>query len=269
MLLVSFNVNGIRARMHQITRVLNDYQPDAVGLQEIKVQDSEFPIDDIRATGYHVSFYGQKSHYGVAILSKRPLRDVVMGLPDDDEQSQRRLIRATIDTDLGPISMINGYFPQGESRDHPLKFPHKRAFYQQLNQLLGSQYKPDDRLAVMGDFNIAFEDKDIGIGEDSAKRWLRTGKSSFLPEERDWYQKIIDWGLLDSYRLHYPQKDDLYSWFDYRSKGFDREPRRGLRIDHILVTETLSSHSKDAGIDYEIRSMEKPSDHCPIWSRFE
>lgn len=117
--------------------------------------------------------------------------------------------------------------------------------------------------------NIAPVDQDIGIGEPNMKRWLKDGKTSFLPEEREWLQRISNWGMTDLYRHHYPDVDDLFSWFDYRSRGFERDPKRGLRIDLIMATRGILDLSLDAGIDYDIRSMEKPSDHCPIWSELD
>jgi len=126
----------------------------------------------------------------------------------------------------------------------------------------------------MGDMNVAPDDQDIGIGEDNRKRWIKTGKASFLPEERQWLQGLFDWGLHDTYRKIYPQNQDLpnnqekFSWFDYRTRGFELEPKRGIRIDFILATSNLLERCQDAGIDYDIRAMEKPSDHCPIWARF-
>jgi exodeoxyribonuclease-3 len=117
--------------------------------------------------------------------------------------------------------------------------------------------------------NVAPEDKDIGIGDSNAKRWLRTGKCSFLPEEREWLQKVYDWGLIDTFRKCEPECDDRFSWFDYRSRGFDADPRRGLRIDLILASESLAEKCVGAGIDYDIRGMEKPSDHAPIWAEFK
>ena len=120
----------------------------------------------------------------------------------------------------------------------------------------------------MGDLNISPEDNDIGIGEPNRKRWLKTGKCSFLPEEREWYQTLLQWGLQDTYRKHYPDNNDTFSWFDYRSKGFADDPKRGLRIDHILTTQGLYDCCEAAGVSYDIRGMEKPSDHAPIWSRF-
>jgi exodeoxyribonuclease-3 len=117
--------------------------------------------------------------------------------------------------------------------------------------------------------NVAPLDLDIGIGEDNARRWLRAGKCSFLPEERAWLRAITAWGLEDAYRLVHQEVADRFSWFDYRSRGFEREPKRGLRIDLLLVTAPLRERLLDADIDYEIRAMERPSDHCPVWATFD
>jgi exodeoxyribonuclease-3 len=266
MRIVSFNINGIRARPHQLEALRATYEPDVIGLQETKVQDAEFPKETVEALGYHVVYHGQKGHYGVALLSKAPPSRVVYGLPEDGEDAQRRLITAEYPTaDGAGITVINGYFPQGESRDHPVKFPHKQAFYAQLETMLEGHFRPDQPLVVMGDMNVAPLDNDIGIGEDNAKRWLKTGKCSFLPEEREWLGRLLDWGLHDAYRARYPEVADRFSWFDYRSRGFEREPKRGLRIDLLLATGPVNARVIDAGIAYDIRAMEKPSDHCPVW----
>ena len=116
--------------------------------------------------------------------------------------------------------------------------------------------------------NIAPTEQDIGIGEDNAKRWLRTGKCCFLPEERKWLTTLQQWGLTDSYATWIKDEPRLWSWFDYRSRGFEREPKRGLRIDLILATRSIMAGLEDCGVDQEIRAQEKPSDHCPIWCHF-
>lgn len=266
MRIVSFNINGVRARPHQLEALRDRYDPDVIGLQETKVQDPDFPRQMIEDLGYHVSFYGQKSHYGVALLSKQAPLSVRFGLPSDDDSAQRRLVTATYATPGGAeLTVINGYFPQGESRHHEIKFPHKQRFYAELQTLLDSEYQSTGNLLVVGDMNIAPLDSDIGIGPDSAKRWLRDGKCSFLPEEREWMQHLQGWGLHDTFRTVHPDVCDLFSWFDYRSKGFEREPRRGLRIDLLLATAALNQKVTDAGIAYDIRGMEKPSDHAPVW----
>lgn len=270
MRLVSFNINGIRARLPQLEALIDAHRPALIGLQETKVQDAEFPREAVEALGYRVVYHGQKGHYGVALMLDiaqcgEP-EAVHYGFPDDAEDAQRRMIGVTLRPAGGEsLTVWNGYFPQGENVEHPLKFPHKRHFYAQLAALL-EQHRPDERLVVMGDFNISPEDIDIGIGEANRKRWLREGKTSFQPVEREWLAGIKAWGLVDSYRVCYPQVDDRFSWFDYRSKGFDREPRRGLRIDHILVTAPLAERVEDAGIDYELRGMQRPSDHAPVWT---
>ncbi len=269
MKVVSFNTNSIRSRLHQLQAVIDKHHPDVIGIQETKVTDEEFPVANIEALGYHAAFHGQKTHYGVALLTKQKPSQVVKGFPSDEPDAQKRLIIADVSTDSGKnISIINGYFPQGESRDHPVKFPNKRRFYHDLMTLLKTSYEPGHPLLIMGDFNVSPEDKDIGIGADNAKRWLRTGKCSFLPEEREWFQSLLAWGLKDTFRLCHPDTDDQFSWFDYRSKGFEREPKRGLRIDGILATAPLNQSLTAAGIDYDIRAMEKPSDHAPVWAEF-
>jgi exodeoxyribonuclease-3 len=266
MRIVSFNVNGIRARPHQLEALRDTLDPDVIGLQETKVQDAEFPRQMVEDLGYHVIYHGQKGHYGVALLSKQAPLTHRLGLPGDGEEAQRRLLTASYPTpDGGEITVINGYFPQGESRQHETKFPHKRAFYAQLLEMLEQDYDPGQRLMVIGDMNIAPLDQDIGIGPDNAKRWLRDGKCSFLPEEREWLRALLDWGLRDTYRTAHPDVDDRFSWFDYRSKGFNRDPKRGLRIDLLLATAPLDERVREAGIDYAIRSMQKPSDHAPVW----
>lgn len=270
MIIASFNVNSVRLRLHQLQALVDTVNPDVIGLQETKVQDHEFPVDELTAMGFHVAFHGQKTHYGAALLSKTPLQNLVKGFDQDDDDAQRRFIAATVTSPKGnPVSVLNGYFPQGESRQHETKFPAKAKFYQDLNAHLNTHHSPDDAVAVIGDFNIAPSDLDLGIGPDNVKRWLRDGKASFLPEEREWLSALCDWGLCDTWREKYPDKDDLFSWFDYRSKGFDREPKRGLRIDHIMTTDSLTKQLIDSGIDYNIRGMEKPSDHCPVWSSFD
>jgi len=268
--LVSFNVNSVRLRLHQLEALVQAHDPHVIGLQETKVVDEDFPVEALRELGFHAAYCGQKTHYGVALLSRTPLDEVAFGFPGDEPDAQKRLVRATLTAPDGTrVRIINGYFPQGEKRDHPVKFPAKQRFYADLSALLSSECSAGEPLCVMGDFNVAPVDADIGIGEEGRKRWLRAGSTSFLPEEREWFQRLIDWGLADSYRTKYPDSTELLSWFDYRSKGFEREPKRGLRIDHLLVTAPLLDTLLDSGIDYDIRAMDKPSDHCPVWSSFD
>jgi exodeoxyribonuclease-3 len=267
---VSFNINGIRARPHQLEAVKQRLDPDVIGIQESKVADEAFPLEMTEGLGFRTAYFGQKSHYGVALLSKAAPLEVIKGLPSDEAGAQRRAITGRFALPGGEeLIVVNGYFPQGESREHPVKFPGKRRFFADLTAYVRQRFTPDQNLVVMGDMNVAPLDRDIGIGADNAKRWLRTGKCSFLPEEREWLETLVAFGLADAFRVRYPQVSDCFSWFDYRSRGFERDPKRGLRIDHILVSRPLAERLVDSGIDYGIRGMDKPSDHCPVWASFD
>lgn len=223
----------------------------------------------IEALGYNAYVHGQKTHYGVALLSRQSALHIQKGFSSDTEESQKRLIVGDFAAANGEtVRVINGYFPQGENIKHETKFPAKRKFYADLNAYLRSDNDPKSLIAVMGDLNISPTDLDIGIGEENRKRWLKSGKTSFQPEEREWLGELHSWGLLDCLRELHPQESGFYSWFDYRSRGFEDDPRRGLRIDAILTTEALQQQCVEAGIDLEIRAMEKPSDHAPVFARF-
>jgi exodeoxyribonuclease-3 len=268
MKIISFNINGIRARLHQLQALIDKHQPDIIGLQEIKVHNDQFPVADVEAMGYHVYFHGQKGHYGVAMMCKKPALEVQYGFPTDDEEAQRRMIMVSYPLENGEtVRVLNGYFPQGENQAHETKYPAKRKYYKDLMGYLNEYHTPDENVIVMGDVNVSHTDLDIGIGEPNRKRWLQTKKCSFLPEEREWLNALIDWGFTDGFRELYPQESEKYSWFDYRSKGFN--DNRGLRIDLILATAGLRVMLQEAGIDYELRGIEKPSDHAPIWSVFK
>ena len=268
MKVVSFNINGIRARPHQLQEIVARHDPDIIGLQETKVADDQFPLEQIHSLGYDCAYHGQKGHYGVALLFRRAPLSCSRGFPDDGEDPQRRLIKATFESRRGPVHIYNGYFPQGENRAHPTKFPAKETFYRQLAATLRTQHSPGELVVVMGDMNVAPEDVDIGIGEDNRKRWLRTGKCCFLPEERQWYAELSAWGLKDTFRERHGDRS-LFSWFDYRSRGFEQDPPRGLRIDLLLASAGLCEVLRGSGIDLEVRAMERPSDHCPVWAEFD
>ena len=265
MKIVSFNINSIRARPHQIEHIRDTINPDVIGLQETKVNDPDFPIEIINDIGYHVEFWGQKGHYGVAILSKcRPL-STIKGFVNDTEEDQKRFIQSSFKLGNKELIIMNGYFPQGENIKHETKFPKKIKYYHDLKSHIVNVQKDSSNLIVMGDFNVSPEDIDIGIGELNAKRWLREGKTSFQPKEREMWNSIKDLGFVDTWRVKNPTDSSTYSWFDYRSRMFDQNPKRGLRIDHIMLSDNLADSIKDVGIDYEARAMEKPSDHCPVW----
>ncbi len=268
MKIISFNINGLRARLHQLQAIIDKHQPDIIGLQEIKVHNDAFPVEAVEAMGYQVHFHGQKAHYGVAMLCKKPANVIKMGFPSDNEDSQKRMIMVETTNERGEkVTVLNGYFPQGENISHETKYPYKRQFYKDLMTYLGDNHTPDENIVVMGDINISPADLDIGIGEPNEKRWLKTGKCSFQPEEREWLATLMDWGFKDTFRELHPSRAERYSWFDYRSKGF--VDNRGLRIDVVLATNDLAETCVESDIDYELRAIEKPSDHAPIWSTFK
>ena len=184
MKIISFNINSIRARPHQVEALVEKHKPDAIGLQETKVHDDDFPFEIPNSLGYKAHIHGQKGHYGVALLTKDDPISVTKGFDTDDDEMQKRFIAVTIKKGQKKIHILNGYFPQGEERDHPVKFPYKVRFYKDLKNHIEKNYNSNDHLIVMGDLNISPQDIDIGIGEENKKRWLRSGKCSFLPEEK-------------------------------------------------------------------------------------
>ena len=265
MKIVSFNINGLRARPHQLQALIDKHQPDVIGLQETKVADEQFPEEDIRQLGYHVHYHGQKGHYGVALLSREAPLELHKGFPGDAEDAQRRFIYGTFaDKQGNPVTVMNGYFPQGESRDHPTKFPGKQRFYADLQQLLVERFDPAQALVVMGDINISPEDCDIGIGEPNRLRWLKTGKCSFLPEERAWMTQLLADGVVDVYRRLQPDTTEAcYTWWSNRGQAYAKNV--GWRLDYHLATPAIAETARTEAI----YKGEKFSDHAPITVEYE
>lgn len=270
MKIVSFNVNSIRRRLHQLQAVLDKHSPEIVALQETKVTDDVFPFEDLEKMGLpHVEVFGQKTHYGVAVASTIKPQSAENGFAWREQDQQRRFQALKYQTTSGEVTLLNGYFPQGEKRSHPVKFPAKEQFYGDLLRYLQDHCSPESMLVTVGDMNVAPQDLDVLIGEKNAKRWLGSGICSFLPEEREWLASVQEWGLVDCYAELTQDSDRLASWFDYRSRGFEDEPRRGLRIDLLLATKPLFDRLRTTGIDLDIRAMSQPSDHAPVWCEFD
>ena len=270
MKIVTFNVNSIRKRFHQVKAVLDKHSPEIVAFQETKVSDEDFPFDEVRNLGLpHIEIFGQKTHYGVAVASTIAPKTAHNGFDWREQDQQRRFQMLRFDTPKGEITVLNGYYPQGEARAHPVKFPAKRQFYADLLKCLQERCSPNSLLIAVGDMNVAPNDIDVQIGEKNATRWLRTGKCTFLPEEREWLGALFNWGLVDCYAALTPDESRTSSWFDYRTRGFEDEPRRGLRIDLLLASKPLFSHLRRTGIDLDIRAMTQPSDHAPVWCEFD
>ena len=258
--IICFNINGLRARPHQLKALKDKYDPDIIALQEIKVSDEDFPDQIPTELGFNYYNYGQKGFHGVAIFSKQLPISVIKGLEGGEDESQKRYIQCDYDTNVGIVSVCNSYFPQGENRKHPDKFPYKDRYYKRITKHIENL---STNVVLTGDFNIAPNRNDIGMNEDGIKRWLSQGHTAFLPEEIEWYKKLTDLGLVDIWRERNPNSTKC-SWFDYRSRGFDQDPKRGLRIDHFLLSKDVQEKYINSEIDHELRAMEKPSDHCPV-----
>ena len=258
--IICFNINGLRARPHQLQALKEKYDPDVIALQEIKVSDEDFPEQIPTELGFNYYNNGQKGFHGVAIFSKQAPINIIKGLEGAEDEAQKRYIQCDYSTNTGPLSICNSYFPQGENRKHPDKFPYKDRYYKRITNHIKNL---NTNVVLTGDFNIAPDRNDIGMNEDGIKRWLSQGHTAFLPEEIEWYKKLTDLGLVDIWRERNPDSTKC-SWFDYRSRGFDQDPKRGLRIDHFLLSKNVQEKYMNSEIDHELRAMEKPSDHCPV-----
>ena len=258
--IICFNINGLRARPHQLQALKEKYDPDVIALQEIKVSDEDFPEQIPTELGFNYYNYGQKGFHGVAIFSKQAPINIIKGLEGAEDEAQKRYIQCDYSTNTGPLSICNSYFPQGENRKHPDKFPYKDRYYKRITNHIKNL---NTNVVLTGDFNIAPDRNDIGMNEDGIKRWLSQAHTAFLPEEIEWYKKLTDLGLVDIWRERNPDSTKC-SWFDYRSRGFDQDPKRGLRIDHFLLSKNVQEKYMNSEIDHELRAMEKPSDHCPV-----
>ena len=254
MKLVTWNVNSLKVRLPHVLQWLAENPVDVLCLQETKLTDDKFPVAEIEAAGYQVAFSGQKTYNGVAILSKHAMTDVVKNnplLPDE----QQRLITATIDG----VRVVCAYMPNGQSLESE-KYPYKLKWLAALRDWLEAECKTHANLALLGDYNIAPEDRDVADPEN----WV--GQVLVSEPERAAFQAFCDLGLKDSFRL-FEQAEKLYSWWDYRQMAFRRN--KGLRIDHILLSAPLVARCKSCIIDKVPRKWEQPSDHTPVVATLE
>ncbi|HPC82072.1 MAG TPA: exodeoxyribonuclease III [Thermoanaerobaculaceae bacterium] len=254
MLLATWNVNSIRARLPRLLAWLERRRPDVVCLQETKVVDADFPAAEIQALGYHCRAFGQKTYNGVAILSREAPADVQLGFPDDPPDADRRLLAATV----GGVRVINVYVPNGTALDDP-RYEGKLAWFRRLRLLLEQTASPHQELAVCGDFNVAPEDRDVWDPE------LWRGQLLFTEAEKEALRQLFDWGLEDTLRRLHPEAS-MFTWWDYRNAGFYRG--WGLRIDHVLATRPLAARCTEVEVDRAERKGDKPSDHAPVLARF-
>ena len=245
----TWNVNSLAVRLPQLLDWLAANPVDALVLQETKLTDDKFPTMEIADAGYQVQWFGQKTYNGVALLSRTPAQDVVKNITGYADE-QARLIAGTV----GDVRVIGAYFPNGQALDSD-KFVYKMAWLDGLRAWLATEMLQHERLVLMGDFNIAPEDRDC---YDPA---AFVGQTHTSPQERAHFQALIDLGLTDAYRM-FEQPPKSYSWWDYRMLGFQKN--KGLRIDHILVSAALKDRVTACTIDRAMRKLPKPSDHAPV-----
>ncbi len=253
MKIATWNVNSLAVRLPQVLDWLAANPVDALALQELKLTDDKFPADALAAAGYQTVAFGQKTYNGVAILSRYPLRDVVRNIPGFEDE-QARVIAATLDTPAGPLRLVNGYFVNGQEPGSD-KFAYKMRWLQALQDWLRGELAQHPRLALVGDFNVAPEDRDSYDPEGLRETIHHT------TQERQHFQALLGLGLTDAFRL-FEQPEKSFSWWDYRMLGFQKN--RGLRIDHILVSQALAPLVTACTVDRQPRKNKQPSDHAPV-----
>lgn len=253
MIIATWNVNSIKARLPRVTEWLKEANPDVVCLQELKCEDHKFPAEEIEDLGYNVAVHGQKTYNGVAILSKFPIEDLMIGLPGDDEDEQARYIEATING----VRVCGLYLPNGNPAPGP-KFDYKLGWMQRLNARAQELLALEEHFVMCGDYNICPTDEDChnpaGMADDALLR----------PESRALYRELVNYGMTDATRV-FEVGSHVYSYWDYTAGAWQKD--NGLRIDHLLLSPQLADRLEETGIDKAPRGRERPSDHTPVWIR--
>ncbi|QWE15813.1 exodeoxyribonuclease III [Polynucleobacter sp. AP-Nino-20-G2] len=269
--IAAWNVNSLKVRLPQVLKWLQDQEQskkpiDALCLQELKLTDDKYPHRELEEAGYLSIAAGQKTYNGVAIILRRsalaPMASdletaflkPVRNIPGNTDEQQRILAATVCFKGMQPMRLVSAYFPNGQSLDSD-KFVYKLGWLKALQDWLKEELTQNNRLALLGDFNIAPTDADV---HDPAK-WI--GQNLVSPPERAAFQRLIDLGLHDSFRM-FEQAPKSFSWWDYRMMGFRRNA--GMRIDHILLSEALKEKCSSSIIDKEPRTWEQPSDHAPV-----
>ena len=253
MRITTWNINSLNARLQHALDWLAANPVDVLALQELKLTDDKFPHDALREAGYEAAVFGQKTYNGVALLARGAVADVTRNIPGFADESAR-VIAGTVEGPGGLLRLVNGYFVNGQAPGTE-KFEYKMSWLRALRDWLREELATHPRLVLLGDFNIAPEDRDsydpVGLAETI----------HHTTEERDHFRKLLGLGLTDAFRL-FEQPEKSYSWWDYRMLGYQKN--RGLRIDHILVSEALLPQVKACSIDRTPRKWPKPSDHAPV-----
>lgn len=253
MKIASWNVNSLNVRLPHLEQWLGAFAPDIVGIQETKLEDHKFPDTALAEAGYRSAFAGQKTYNGVAIVSRLPIEDVQIGIPGFEDE-QKRVIAATV----GGVRIVNLYVVNGQDVGTD-KYSYKLRWLDAVHGWLAQELQAHPKLVVLGDFNIAPDDRDVHDPAVWNGDHILTSTA-----ERGALEKLLRLGLHDGFRLH-NDAAGVFSWWDYRAAGFRRD--LGLRIDLTLVSEALRGAVTEAGIDREPRTWERPSDHAPAWVR--
>jgi exodeoxyribonuclease-3 len=254
MKLVTWNINSIRARTDRLLAWIDRERPDVLCLQETKVEDAGFPLDALRSAGYAVATFGQRSYNGVAIASTAPLADVTRGFGDAQPDDEARVIAAT----THGVRVVCLYVPNGQELTSD-KYPYKLAWFGRLRAYLDRTSRPTDDLVVCGDMNVTADDQDVW----SPAAWKDRIHCS--APERAALAEVRAFGLVDLFRKLTPE-GGVYSWWDYRGVAFFKN--QGLRIDHILATESMAARCTACTIDRTARKGQDASDHAPVTAIF-
>jgi exodeoxyribonuclease-3 len=252
--IATFNINGIKARIEQLTGWLEATKPDVAVLQEIKSQDEGFPREIFEDMGYRVETHGQKSFNGVAILSRLPLEDVTRGLPGDESDEQARWIEATVMGDRA-VRVCGLYLPNGNPAPGP-KYDYKLSWMARLKARAEAILATEEPAVLLGDYNVIPQDEDAARPE----AWRQDALA--MPESRAAFRRLLNLGLTDAFRAR-TQAPGHYTFWDYQAGAWNRND--GIRIDHALLTPQAADLLRDCWIDREIRGQDKPSDHVPLW----
>jgi exodeoxyribonuclease-3 len=251
--LATWNVNSLKVRLPHLLDWLASARPDVMCLQETKTEDAKFPAAELRAAGYEAVFCGQKSYNGVAILSRADLAEVQHGIPEFADDP-KRLIGATVSTSTGPLRIVSVYAPNGQAVGSE-KYAYKMRWYDALAAWMKEELARRPRIAMLGDFNVAPEDRDV----HNPKRW--EGEIHVSEPERAAFRRLLDIGFKDAFRL-FDQPEKEFTWWDYRLMAYQRG--WGLRIDEILLSPELAGRCTGCTIDKAPRERERPSDHTPV-----
>ena len=252
--IASWNVNSLNVRLPHVLAWCEEAAPDILALQETKLTDDRFPVDDLAEAGYHSVYSGQKTYNGVALLSREPASDIVTDI-DGLDDPQRRILCASV----GDIRIINLYVVNG-SEVGSEKFAYKMHWMKKVTTMIAEEMQKHEKVVVLGDFNIAPDDRDVHDPEAWREKILCS------TEERSALQKILGLGLADTFRL-FEQEEKIWSWWDYRMNAFRRN--MGLRIDLVLASQALTGVCRASYVDKEPRRQERPSDHAPAVAEFE